>query len=680
MCGIFGFVLPEHSSVSQALLRPTIDSLFVLSESRGKEAAGLAIRDRESIQVYKRNVPATGFLRDRRYRQLFEKFRNGHAHGSVALIGHSRLVTNGTEETHQNNQPVITPDIVGIHNGIIVNADDLWQQFDDLERGCEVDSEIIFGLLSHYLSRGRSLPGAVNKTFESTYGQASIAALFKNLDRLLLYTNNGSLYTAADAERQIFLFGSERYILTELIRKNRFLQRLGKLEIEKVQPGDGVVVDLSSLDQYRFCDQDAADARPAEQAASLCRIVDILEQDAAVSAAPQTPTPQPASPVVRASEFPPWLDQEFQRFRQGAAQLRRCSRCLLPETMPFLHYDDNGVCNYCHHYRQAELKPKHELDTLLDATRRPGQDSDCLVGLSGGRDSTYGLHVLKTELGMNPVAFTYDWGMVTDLARRNISRICGELGIEHILVSADIKRKRDNIRRNVAAWLKKPDLGVIPLFMAGDKQYFAHAGRIKQLLGVERTFLGENLLERTDFKTGYCGIPLAREDEDRVYVLPASSQLRMLWYYGKQYLGNPAYLNRSLLDTGYAFVAYYLIDRDYVNLYRYVAWDEDTVNRTLIDTYGWETASDTRSTWRIGDGTAAFYNYIYYTVGGFSENDTFRSNQIREGKIDRRDALELVNEENQPRFETIKDYCETIGIDYLAAIRKVNTMPRRFPI
>ena len=57
--------------------------------------------------------------------------------------------------------------------------------------------------------------------------------------------------------------------------------------------------------------------------------------------------------------------------------------------------------------------------------------------------------------------------MVTDLARRNVARITGQLGIEHILISADINQKRRYIRKNVSAWLKQPHLGLVPLFMAG---------------------------------------------------------------------------------------------------------------------------------------------------------------------------------------------------------------------
>ena len=80
---------------------------------------------------------------------------------------------------------------------------------------------------------------------------------------------------------------------------------------------------------------------------------------------------------------------------------------------------------------------------------------------------------------------------------------------------------------------------------------------------------------------------------------------------------------------------------------------DNLIEETLIKEYNWELAADTKTTWRIGDGTAGFYNYIYYTIAGFTEHDTFRSNQVREGVITRKKALELVNEENRPRYENI---------------------------
>ncbi|MEI7988850.1 MAG: hypothetical protein WCI88_07400, partial [Chloroflexota bacterium] len=302
---------------------------------------------------------------------------------------------------------------------------------------------------------------------------------------------------------------------------------------------------------------------------------------------------------------------------------------------------------------------------------------DCLVALSGGRDSSYGLHYMKEVLGMHPIAYTYDWGMVTDLARRNQARLCGKLKIEHILVSADIKKKRQYIRQNVLAWLKRPTLGTVPLFMAGDKQFFSYANKLKEQTGAKITILCINPLERTSFKTSFCGVKQP-EKHYHHYALSVLNQVKLGLYYGKEYLLNPAYINSSIWDTMDAFVSYYMIPHTFLNLFNYIPWDEGTTNSTLIGKYNWETALDTRSTWRIGDGTASFYNYIYYSVAGFTENDTFRSNQIREGIIDRETALEKIYEENQPRYESIQWYCNTIGIDMGFALERIKSIQKLY--
>jgi glutamine---fructose-6-phosphate transaminase (isomerizing) len=331
--------------------------------------------------------------------------------------------------------------------------------------------------------------------------------------------------------------------------------------------------------------------------------------------------------------------------------------------MPFVDFDADGVCSYCRHHQPITVRGHDALEALVAPHRRRDGRPDCIVGVSGGRDSMYGLHYLKVVLGMNPVAYTYDWGMVTDLARRNVSRICGKLGIEHILVSADIPTKRAYIRKNVEAWLARPSLGTVPLFMAGDKAYFHFLNQAREQLGVELAFLCENLLERTDFKTGFAGVAPVVHDRDHVYTLPMRNKLALAAFYGKQFATNRRYLNSSLVDTAKAFAFYYLIKRDYHNLYGYVDWDEPTIERVLLDEYDFELAEDTRSTWRIGDGTAPFYNHIYYAIAGMTENDTFRSNQIRHGAMTRPRALDLIDRDNRPRWPSIHWYLRTIGLD-----------------
>lgn len=343
--------------------------------------------------------------------------------------------------------------------------------------------------------------------------------------------------------------------------------------------------------------------------------------------------------------------------------------------MPFVDFDENGVCYYCRHHQKITTIGASQLEALLRPYRSKTGSPDCIVALSGGRDSCYALHYLKAVLKMNPIAFSYDWGMLTDLARRNQARLCGKLGIEHIVVSADITQKRKYIRQNVLAWLKRPELGIIPLFMAGDKQYFYYANRLKEKTGIHQLIMGENLYERSKFKTGFCNL---LETNKYSYTLSYLDTLQLSFYYMKQYLRNPSYFNSSLFDTLWAFASFYFEPHNYVNLYKYIPWREDAIITTLKNEYNWETSDDTQSTWRIGDGTAAFYNYIYYTVAGFTENDTFRSMEVREGLRSRDEALRLAEVDNQARLNSIQWYCDTIGIDINKTLRIINNIPKRY--
>ena len=136
---------------------------------------------------------------------------------------------------------------------------------------------------------------------------------------------------------------------------------------------------------------------------------------------------------------------------------------------------------------------------------------------------------------------------------------------------------------------------------------------------------------------------------------------------------SPAYFNSSIVDTlsGEYYRSFHK-KNDYFHIFDYWRWDEGTIDDVLINQYGWETALDTQTTWLIGDGTAAFYNYIYYNVCGFTEHDTFRSNQIREGDITRETALALVKEENRPRYPNLKWYLDAIGLDFRSTIQAIN--------
>jgi len=636
MCGIFG-IIPKKN-IEPVLLRRMTNRLFQLSESRGKEAAGIAIRNKETIFVYKEPVAASQMIHSKDYLRVLDEAKD-----ISAIIGHSRLVTDGIETHENNNQPVVKEGIVGIHNGIITNHKELWQKFPSLEEKYEVDTEILLSLIRMFLQEGGSLKSVIKKTFGLIEGAASTALMFRDLNKILIATNTGSLYLCEGDE--FIVFTSESYILGKFLKKFR-----QKCKISQVKSGEGYLIG-ESLERFSF-EGEVSNEKDYEFVN-----LDIIDR----------------SPEVKKEEvfnvnknINPW--DLYNEVTPRINSLKRCSKCLLPETMPFIKFNQDGICNYCTGYRKRELKGKEALESFV--SKYKGSNPDCVFTFSGGRDSSYGLHYVKKVLGMNPIAYSYDWGMITDLARRNQARLCGKLGVEHILISADIKKKRENIRKNVLAWLKKPDLGTVPLFMAGDKQYFYYANKLRKQLGAELVCLCVNPLEKTDFKHGFSGIKPRFYNED-VYTISFANKFRVASYYIKQFISNPAYLNSSLLDSFSAYASYYMIPHNYFFLFKYIKWDEEEIMKVLREEYDWEVAKDTKTTWRIGDGTAPFYNYIYYILGGFTENDTFRSNQIRESLITREEGLRFIEEENKPRAKSIKWYCDTIKVDFKDVLKSL---------
>jgi hypothetical protein len=152
----------------------------------------------------------------------------------------------------------------------------------------------------------------------------------------------------------------------------------------------------------------------------------------------------------------------------------------------------------------------------------------------------------------------------------------------------------------------------------------------------------------------------------------------MLLYYFKQFVDNPAYINWSIIDTLFAFYASYVLTDDYLYLFHYLDWDENKIISTITSKFNWEKETDTIATWRTDDGTAAFYNYIYMTMAGFTEFDLFRSHQIREGKLTRQQAYEITKEENKPRFKSIEWYGQAIDFDMNKAIEIINSAPKLY--
>src|SRR5665647_3743915 len=164
----------------------TVNTMFKLSESRGKEASGLAIRFNSSIYVLKEPITSSKLVKTQQYKKLFNKTlkSQGYAGKQLAapfvILGHSRLQTNGSAEINMNNQPVVKDGVIGIHNGIIVNDEKLWKQFPELKRNYSVDTEVFLCLLKMFKAQEKSLVAAIRQVFKQIEGSASVAVQFND--------------------------------------------------------------------------------------------------------------------------------------------------------------------------------------------------------------------------------------------------------------------------------------------------------------------------------------------------------------------------------------------------------------------------------------------------------------------------------------------------------------------
>jgi tRNA(Ile)-lysidine synthase TilS/MesJ len=100
-----------------------------------------------------------------------------------------------------------------------------------------------------------------------------------------------------------------------------------------------------------------------------------------------------------------------------------CKKCILPENYVGLSLDENGICNFCNNYKKGQYLGKEKLlekiNTIL--SKNPERTYDCVVGLSGGRDSSFLLWYVVHELKLKPLAIFVDSGLIPEQTIKNVN-------------------------------------------------------------------------------------------------------------------------------------------------------------------------------------------------------------------------------------------------------------------
>ncbi len=173
--------------------------------------------------------------------------------------------------------------------------------------------------------------------------------------------------------------------------------------------------------------------------------------------------------------------------------MKFCTKCVMPSTKPDLHFDDEGVCDACRSQEAKNEKidwTKREKEFLeLVKKYKTNKDYDCVIGVSGGKDSTY--QVLKVlELGLNPLCVCFEPTIPTKIGRKNLENL-NKLGVDLIHIKRNpivyrklareaFKRTGDNEwQHHIGLFTTVPKIAVnfnIPLIIWGESPQIEYGG------------------------------------------------------------------------------------------------------------------------------------------------------------------------------------------------------------
>ena len=221
---------------------------------------------------------------------------------------------------------------------------------------------------------------------------------------------------------------------------------------------------------------------------------------------------------------------------------------------------------------------------------------------------------------------------------------------------------------------------MLPIIQVGDKGFYDYGRKLSKELNINLVVhCTGHQLEQREFFLGFAGISQKLKNNQRMYSYNILTKFKMLYWYSLQFILNPSYINTALLDNFNGFLASFVRKDDFLHLFNYEPWNESEIQKVLKEKYNWQDdVSYGKNQWRMGDGQTAFNNFVYYTIAGFSEFDNFRSNQIREGSLSRKDALELCHQDNKIKYDTLKNFSEVIGFNLDNVLSKISCLEKLY--
>lgn len=300
------------------------------------------------------------------------------------------------------------------------------------------------------------------------------------------------------------------------------------------------------------------------------------------------------------------------------SEFKVCSRCIYDDRVPSIYFDSNGVCNYCHQvdrlaeeYGTGQSKGEDSLQQIINNIKRAGAGNkyDCVVGVSGGTDSSYLVYLAK-EWGLRPLAVHYDNTWNTAIATMNIHKILKGLDVD-LYTHVTANKETDDIFRSFFL------AGVAEIDAATDLGYAYLLRKVAAGYGVKYILEGHSFIEE--------GItPLGRNYFDGRYIQNIHSM------FGQEKMATYPLMTFS------RFMKSVLIDRvNFIRPFWYMNYSKAEAKKFLNRTFGWQYYGGHH----LENRSAAFAHGVYLPQKFKVDlrNNTLAA-QVRNGKMAREDA------------------------------------------
>jgi N-acetyl sugar amidotransferase len=342
-----------------------------------------------------------------------------------------------------------------------------------------------------------------------------------------------------------------------------------------------------------------------------------------------------------------------------------CQQCIMDTSDSGIGFDAAGVCEYCQNFERNILPNWHTDErgekavmAVADEIRRAGKgrDFDCIIGLSGGLDSSYLAYVAKEKLGLRPLLFHVDAGWNTDQAVGNIEKMVDGLGLDLYTEVIDWEEMKDLQVAFLRSQLAHQDI-------PQDTAFFAALYRYARTHGIRHVLTGGN------YSTECCREPEewgAYPGVDRTLILDVHAR------FGTAPLRTFPIVDVFVYKVLYRYVHGMRVVKPLDSL-PYVKKDAEDF---LCRTFGWQKFQHKHHESRF---TRFFEDYWLPRKFGFDRRRAHFSSLIMTGQMGRTEALERIRQpEMDPEFlEREFEYVATKLCLEVAELRRIFEAPNR---